>query len=204
MSLRETISFFYPDSKARLGEIVVDAFLKETHAFSSEITEHPVESGCTISDHIYNLPFSLSLDGIISNTPMTLVGLTAFDSAQRQDNSFSLIAFEQIEKLFKERKPITIATSLKTYHKMVLENLSIDRGEGRADSLHFTCTAKQIRFVNQKSITIHEPNEPAESRAQPKQKRGLQESKPVPKEQAEKLKTDNSLLFSLGKKLLGG
>ena len=205
MNAREVISIFYPDAKARLGELVVDAFLKETHTFSSEVTEHPVESGIAIVDHVNNKPFCLSIDGIISNTPMSLVGLTAFDSMTRyfegENNDFALIAFEKIEDLFAKREPITIATSLKTYHKMVFESLSVERGGGAHESLHFTCSAKQIRLAHQKRIKIPEPKV---SRAKPKQKKGLQETKPIPKEQAESLKRDNSLLFSLGKKLMGG
>ena len=82
---------------------------------------------------------------------------------------------------------------------MVLESLSIERGGGIYESLHFTCTAKQIRLVHQERINIPEPKV---SRAKQKQKRGLQE--PIQKEQAESLRGDNSLLFSLGKKLTGG
>ena len=208
MNVREVISIFYPDPKARLGELVIDAFIHETHTFSSEITEHPIESGSVIGDHVYNMPFALTIDGIISNTPMSLVGLVAFDSAKRfltnpqgKDNDFALIAFEKIEELFERREPISIATSLKIYHKMVLESLSIERGAGAHESLHFNCTAKQIRLVCQELIKIPGPKV---SRAKPKQKKGLQETKPISIEKAEGLKKDNSLIFSLGKKLIGG
>jgi hypothetical protein len=206
MNMREVISIFYPDSKTRLGELVVDAFVHETHGFSSEISEHPVESGSSIVDHIHNKAFCLSIDGIISNTPMTLVGLAAFDSASRylqgESNDFALAAFEKIENIFAQRTPLSIATSLKTYHKMVLESLGIERGGGfSSDTLHFTCIAKQIRLAHQERIKLPEPKV---ERAKPKQKRGLQETKLIPQEQAETLKRDNSLLFSLGKKLIGG
>lgn len=81
MNVREAISIFYSDSKSRSGELIVDAYVGETHSFSSQITEHPIESGSAIVDHVYNQPFC-PLDGVIANTPMTLVGLTAFDSAK--------------------------------------------------------------------------------------------------------------------------
>jgi hypothetical protein len=55
--------------------------------------------------------------------------------------------------------------------------------------------------VQQQLIAIPEPKV---SRVKPKQNRGLQETKPVPKEQAEAIHTDRSLLFSLGRKLFGG
>jgi hypothetical protein len=205
MNVRDVISIFYPDAKARLGELVVDAFILETHSFSSEITEHPIESGSSIVDHVHNKPVSLSIDGIISNTPMSLVGLTAFDSAARyfsgESNDFATMAFEKIEDIFAKRMPITIATSLKTYHKMVLETLSIERGVGAHESLHFTCTAKQIRFAHQEQIKVPEAKV---QRAQPKQKKGLQETKPIAKEQVENLKQNNSLIFSLAKKVMDG
>ncbi|TXG75877.1 hypothetical protein E6Q11_06220 [Candidatus Dojkabacteria bacterium] len=206
MNVREIVSIFYPDSKAHVGELVVDAFVHETYAFSSETSEHPIENGSSIVDHVHNKPISLAIEGIISNTPMTLVVLAAFDSVSRyvqgESNDFASIAFEKIEGLFKKREPLSIATSLKTYDKMVLETLNVERGGGFfSDTLHFSCTAKQIVLVRQELIKVAEPKV---ERAKPKAKRGLQESKPIAKEQAESLKRDNSLLFSLGKKLLGG
>lgn len=195
--IRDVISFFYPEPKARLGEIVVDAFLNETHTFSSEITEHPIESGGTVVDHIHEMPFCLAIDGIISNTPMSLVGLTAFETATRylngDNNDFALVAFEKIEELFKKREPITIATSLKTYHKMVLENLSVERGGGAQESLRFSCTARQIRLAHQERIKIPEPKV---SSAKPKQKKGLQEAKPIGPEKAEAIEKEKSVMFS--------
>jgi hypothetical protein len=201
MNVREVISIFYPDSKAKLGELLVDAFIHETHTFSSEITEHPIESGSVIGDHVYNMPFCLAIDGIISNTPMSLVGLTAFDSAVRfiegESNDIVVRAFETIKDLFRKRAPLSIATSLKTYHKMVLENLSIERGGGfYSESLHFSCTAKQIRFAHQELIKIPEPKT---SRCKPKQKKGLQETKPLSPEKVESIKekTDKTWLKSI-------
>lgn len=208
MNVREVISIFYPDSKARLGELVVDAFIKETHTFSAEITEHPIESGSTIHDHIQSKPFALTIDGVISNTPMTLVGLTTFDSAMRSiegvSNDIVGHAFETIEELFLKRQPISIATSVKTYHKMVLENLTLERGGGfYKDSLHFSCSAKQLRIAHQERIQLPEPKV---SRAQPKQKKGLQETKPIGPEKAETIKKETSWLKSgadAGKKIIG-
>jgi hypothetical protein len=83
MNVRDVISIFYPDSKACLGELVVDGFVHETHTLTSKITEHPIESGSSIADHVHQEPFALAIEGIISNTPMTLVGIAAFDSAKR-------------------------------------------------------------------------------------------------------------------------
>ena len=108
---------------------------------------------------------------------MGLIGLTAFDSASRalnkDSNNFVEIAFKNLEELFLKREPITIVTSLKIYPNMVLENLTVERGGGDGASLSFSCSAKQIRIVEQSLIDIPTPKF---KRAQPKQKRGSQES----------------------------
>ncbi len=180
MNVHEAISWYLHGKEHRIGELELDAIVSERHNFSSEITEHPVESGSVIADHIYNKPISIDLDCIITNTPMTWVGLTAFDSFQRfnagENNDFSEIAFKKIEEIFKKREPITIATSLKSYDNMVLESLSVERGGGTSSSLHFNCAAKQIRIVDQLLVKISKAKNP---RAQPKQKKGLQETKPL-------------------------
>lgn len=200
MTLREVISIVYGSSKSSIGELVVDAFISESHSFSAEISDHPVESGQSIVDHVRSLPVTLMIDGIISNTLMNLIGLTAIDSVGRllnkESNDFSARAFEKIEKLFQERKPLTICTSLKDYRNMVLESLTIERGGGANESLSFKCTAKQICIVEQSLISI--PQSKA-TRTKPKQKKGLQEVKAVPPSQIESIKTENSLLMGLFK-----
>lgn len=176
--MREAISWYLGGKEYRIGELVLDAVVRETHNFSSEISEHPVENGCVIADHVYNKPISLELDCIITNTPMSWVVVTALDSLKRfsldQSNNFSELAFRKIEEIFSKRELITIATSLKDYDNMVLESLSVERGGGNSASLHFTCTAKQIRVVEQARIPVPKPKV---ERAKPKKNLGKQESK---------------------------
>ena len=83
---------------------------------------------------------------------------------------------------------------------MVLEELCIERDSHTSESLHFNCMAKQIRIVDLKRIQIPESKT---SRTRPKQKKGLQESKPVSVEKAEAIKKDNSFIFGGPNKLFG-
>ena len=75
MKVREAISLIYPGPKQTIGELVVDAVIKESHHFSAYISEHPVENGSTMSDHVDNLPLRLELECLVSNTPMSLLFL---------------------------------------------------------------------------------------------------------------------------------
>lgn len=207
MKVREAISFLYGDAKSTLGEIIVDAFVSEQHSMSAKVTEHPIEGGGVISDHVALQPLCLSIEGLISNTPMHLIGLTAFDSGMRfikgDSNDFCQLAFEKLEAIYAKREPISIATSLKTYRKMVLESLSVERG-GRylSETLHFTCAAKQLSLVAQKLIAIPQNAQAKRERVRPKKTLGTQDTKAVPAEKAQALQQETSLLLSGGQKAI--
>ncbi len=49
-----------------------DATLNETHDSSSDITQHPVEDGSVITDHVRPRPDALSLNVFVSNHPISL------------------------------------------------------------------------------------------------------------------------------------
>jgi len=182
-SLTEQVSLLFSDQKHRIGELLIDAVIKENHELRAQVSEHPTESGDSFCDHVQNLPVQLQIDGIISNTPMTLVGLTMFNSfanaLSERSNDLAEEAFKKIEGIFSKREPITIATTLKEYPHMVLESLSVERGGGTSESLHFKATAKQVRLVNQSLIDVPKPKV---ERAKPKRKMGKQESKPAAKQ----------------------
>jgi hypothetical protein len=203
--ITEKISLLFREKEHRLGELLVDAFLSETHHLSAKASEHPVESGTNIVDHIQIQPLTLDIKGIISNTPMGLIGLTAFKSAQNyfnnQSNDLAAAAFKKLEDIFAKQEPITIATSLKDYPNMVLESLIIEREGQTSASLHFSCTARQIRMVNQKLVEIPKPKN---SRSKTKKKQELQETKEISAQQAEAIEKDNSFIFSGLKKIVGG
>lgn len=181
-SLAERISLFFSDKQYRLGELVIDAVIKESHELRVKLSEHPTENGLSFCDHVLLEPTTIQLDGIISNTPMTFIGVTAFKSLDNyfndRSNDIAAQAYTKLEEIFAQREPISIVTSLKDYDNMVLESLSVERGGGTFESLHFRATAKQIRRANQATIEIDEP-EPKPESAKPKQNLGKQETKPA-------------------------
>ncbi len=181
-SLTEEIKLFFSDKQFRIGELTIDAVIKESHELRAQITEHPTENGESFCDHVSSLPTSVQLEGIISNTPLTLIGLTAVTSLTNyitdRSNNMAELAYKTLEDIFAKRTPISISTSLKDYDNMVLESLSVERGGGATESLRFRATAKQVRIAHQATIAISLP-EPKPERAKPKQRLGKQETKPV-------------------------
>lgn len=178
MATLEKVSLIFGDEKYRLGELLIDAVIKETHELRAQISEHPTETGESFCDHVQTMPVQLQIEGIISNTPMTLIALTALSSLANyltdRSNDLAEDALLKLENIFAKREPIIIATTLKEYPHMVLESLTVERGGRTSQSLHFKASAKQIRQVNQKLIDLPAPKV---ERAKPKQRMGKQESK---------------------------
>lgn len=187
----EKISLFFKDKHYQLGELLVDAVVRESHELRAKIGEHPSESGQNFCDHVALLPTTLHLEGVISNTPMTFLGLSAvrsFDNfIHKRSNDLVDQAFKKLEEIFARREPITITTSLKDYENMVLESLSVERNSHMASSLHFKATAKQIRLISQMVISLPKPKKEQVKRL------GKQVSQPASEEIKEALKKHSLL-----------
>ncbi len=119
-----------------IAGIELDVTLRETHERSAQITDHPVEGGVQIQDHISNDPRRLTLEGFITDTPLVILGLQG-DRAQD--------GFDELERLYDERAMFTVTTGLRVYRNMAFESLSIPRT--RESALRFTATMKQITTV---------------------------------------------------------
>jgi hypothetical protein len=68
-----TPTYFVWDSSvqgAPAGIQFFDACLRETHNFESQVTEHSVEQGVAIVDHVRPLPIELSFELFVSDTPI--------------------------------------------------------------------------------------------------------------------------------------
>lgn len=52
-----------------IGTIWVDVSISEQHQLSADVTEHPVEDGGAISDHVRPTPRVVHLEGLVTNHP---------------------------------------------------------------------------------------------------------------------------------------
>lgn len=180
----------FEDSKVSIGEIVLDAALEETHTLQARATEHPVETGSDVTDHVQSLPASLRLDGIISNTPLSALGLTMY---RHEDRAHT--AFKEFETIVQNGRLIDIVTSLKTYKNMVIEDFVVTQNAQNSDALSFSCTAKQISLVSSKLINIAPQQQPKLPRARKKKSVGKQPTIKVPEPVAQKAQSLLSKLF---------
>jgi len=55
---------------SRAGLIELDAVLSEGHESSADVTEHPVEAGVAITDHVRRKLRTLEIQGVVTSTPI--------------------------------------------------------------------------------------------------------------------------------------
>jgi len=117
----------------------IDASISESHDFPSEVTMYPVESGADISDHVRNLPATVRLDCIVSNTPIGEVA-----ELRREGSVPANDAYEVLIAIRDAREPVVIEDSLQRWENMVLKDLGVPRSATTGDALHFTAEFQQI------------------------------------------------------------
>jgi hypothetical protein len=145
------VDVFRKNKDFSIESIVLDVLISESHDRSANVTENPVEDGTVFNDHIANNPVTLSIEGFITNTSISLFrnlnNLIAPDS--RVNSVFDSLLF-----LFEEKLLVQVVTNLKVYENMAIENLSIPKDADSGDAFNFTMDLKQIIKVSKVTTQI--------------------------------------------------
>jgi len=111
-----------------------DLTISEQHEREAAITEHPVEDGSTISDHVILAPERVTLSGFVTDS-----GMRGAEPGNTQ------AAFNKLDAAWASREVMQIVTGRKTYENMILVSTSLPRE--RPESMQFTLEFQQIRLV---------------------------------------------------------
>lgn len=195
-----TATAFMTRQPAAIDAVVLDCSINETHALENEVTDHPVENGADITDHVRPKPDVITIEGLVSNTPMThaqrtrminQLGIT-LSSASDADYligvpGYAEAAFAALRALRDNGTLFTVQTSLYTYNNMVMVSLTVPRNKDIGDALRFTCQCKSIRLVSNQLVPATIQANPAKKIATGKQATGA----------ASAANQDNSILYDL-------
>lgn len=129
--------------QTRVGSVFLDATISEGHNYNSRVTSYPVETGGIISDHIINEPETLTITGIVSDTPLNI--LTSFNR--------SVDAFNRLVRIHDLRERITVITGIKIYTNMVITSLQVPRNINSGQSLTFVIELQKIFLDNTVQFT---------------------------------------------------
>lgn len=143
----KAVQLIFSNPPAQIGEITLDASVRELHKASAKATRHPIEaeegSPSTISDHVLVDPLSIQIEGVVSNTPTGfLAGLFSLGQDPVHDAHQTLIDNVLTGAI------VTVVTTLMEYPDMLLESVEVTRDASKGNALHFSATATQINRVS--------------------------------------------------------
>lgn len=129
----------------------IDATVTESHTFDSDVTDFPVEKGADITDHVRPKPLKISMEGLVSATPIGVVAqhATRKNGLLPVDN-----AYDKLIAIRDAGEPIPITTSLNTYKSMVMSSLDFPRESGEPFQLRFKATFVQVTIITNNRTTV--------------------------------------------------
>ena len=113
------------NATTQMNMFVFDALKRAHHKRVATVTQHPLQSGFNISDHVVMQPTQLVLEVGMSDAiaSYTVAGYTPMWTINK---SKSVSAYQQMEALMTNRVLMTINTRLETYDSMILVDISVE------------------------------------------------------------------------------
>ena len=187
-----------------IGVIEFDCSKSETHTSENEITDHPVEDGSVMSDHIRELPDGVEINGLVSDTPIVYLASQRAESPVKASENASVPAvddrskeaYTKIRELKSKKVLIDCVTSLRTYNNVTITRLVVTRDADTGRVLDCTVTLREIQKASALSLASPVPDDVANNAAAHKAKT---QKKVVKKKQQEQAQ---SLLYSVKEGLL--
>lgn len=175
----------------------LDALMLESPDYTATPTRSPVESGADITDHVSLSPEKLTIEGIVTNSPIGFLqsfrALTTGNAAQD--------AFEFIIKLFQDRLPFDFVGGLKVYRNMVITGFNPARIPSTGQALEFRMSMEQIKIVESQTVSITKFPDEVKALASGKQSLGSQTTETASEKAATK---SGSILADFFPNLFGG
>jgi len=160
--------------------LIVDCTVAEQVDLESQATLHEIEDGSQISDHVIRRGRGYRMEGIVSDTPITLAGALIGNTAGfiggriggaagslatagsvimanlalSNSAKASRAALDIFEDIYANNIPLTIVAGLATYTNMVMEHFSDTRNAHTAGALVFKADFRQIRIVSGQTVDV--------------------------------------------------
>jgi hypothetical protein len=132
-----------------VGGLTFDATFEESHESELNVTDNPVETGVTVSDHAYMSPLRLTITAGVTNTPLYTPGSDQFAS----EVSRRIKAYELLTTLQRNAEPFDVQTGLKLYKNMLCLNVRTVDNKDNANVLDFVAELREVIIVNTQVVT---------------------------------------------------
>lgn len=156
----EGLGIHYGDKK--LTHMPFNLFISEKHSLKFSVSDHPLQDGSTISDHVHRELREVTVEGMFTNHPMKKMQDVnevkfkdeyATSEVKATVSNTALANFEKLKLLANERKPVRLVCSLEVYPKMVITAIDYERDSKSGSSIRFTMTLREIQTVQFNTAT---------------------------------------------------
>lgn len=143
--------------RARLNGYPIDLVKQEEIKYASQITDHPTESGQNLTDNIRRLPITISMECLVSDTP---IGEMATDPTRQLElieiegeNPASGIplpsedAHQRLVQMWIDQLPIECECSKGVFKDCAIEDVTEVSDASTGGGLSFNIRLKQIRII---------------------------------------------------------
>ncbi|MCP4570674.1 MAG: hypothetical protein GY841_24075 [FCB group bacterium] len=183
MTIKSLTEMVFKTKKGQVGAVQFDAMVSENHTMSAEVTEHPVEEGSDIADHIRLGPREIEIVGVISNTPVVLLSSVKAESPIEGDTERVVdrvnAAHKRIKRTMDEKTLVQVITSLETYPaNMAITNYGVTRDADTGNILQANLVLRQVQisYNEEVDVAIAEPEKVSSKKKKPKGKKTKKEA----------------------------
>lgn len=189
-------------TKAKIGHIVFDASLSETHTESADVTQHPVEFGANITDHIRRQPAQVEINGLVTDHPIVFAASLAAPSPIDDDldtaSKRADLAYAYLQAVMEYGELVTVVTSLREYENMAIKSLVVTRDVNNGQVLNCSVGLIEVILAETQTATASAPTATSSKGAADKGK------KPKKAATTKETETSDSIVIRAGKWVGGG
>ena len=138
---------------ATIGDLQCDCIVDHVTNFDSQVTEHPIEGGFVIADHVARQAMKLSVTVIITPTPVSYFRIMGGSNPDRLGEASAY--FEQVHL---KGEPITIVLPDRICENMVMTTCPLPRNVQDGFCYRLALNFTHVTIVNQKTEEIPEDN----------------------------------------------
>ncbi len=141
-----------------IDDITIDGELVGEPHYVNEITRYPIESAGGLSpaqliaDHAQEQPVTLTVEGVVSDTPLGAVALIREIDGEVGGTAATDSAHARLVEIWRNKEPVTVRVWLGIFDNMVMESYTPRREGG---SIRFTAEFSTATIIeNERTVTV--------------------------------------------------
>lgn len=149
--------------------VVFDAVPESTNRRSAEVTQHPVEEGADVTDHVRPVPRELELIGVASNRPASAVDYIARTASYAGGNTtYAHDIYEQLNVWMDNGTLLTVLAVGDFYENMAIVSMERGHDPTKNDAVHVRLSLQEINVVATDTVDAPTPSTARGAKTKPK------------------------------------